>query len=106
MALCDSIVGQAGRGRDRVHLRIWIGVTCVCLSDLSEPNIGPVSALPGRLPVSVNEMTGVQFSSQKAVDPLGLYSDSREHGYQGPTRNVRLYRATPGGGGAVAKSED
>lgn len=35
-----------------------------------------------------------------------LYSDSRKHGYQGPVRNVRLYRATTNGGGTIAKSED
>ncbi|OJA08915.1 hypothetical protein AZE42_07365 [Rhizopogon vesiculosus] len=35
-----------------------------------------------------------------------LYSDSRKHGYQGPLRNVRLYRATTNGGGTIAKSED
>ncbi|KAH7923852.1 hypothetical protein BV22DRAFT_1067906 [Leucogyrophana mollusca] len=35
-----------------------------------------------------------------------LYSDSRRHGYQGSTRNVRLHRATASGGGTIAKSED
>ncbi|OBZ65249.1 WD repeat-containing protein 24 [Grifola frondosa] len=35
-----------------------------------------------------------------------IYSDSRSHGYQGPTRHVRLPRATTSGGGAIAKSED
>ncbi|KZV67776.1 hypothetical protein PENSPDRAFT_610968 [Peniophora sp. CONT] len=34
------------------------------------------------------------------------YSDSREHGYQGPTRSVRLSRASTPGGGVIAKSED
>jgi len=33
-------------------------------------------------------------------------TDSRTHGYQGPTRNVRIPRATTTGGGAIAKSED
>ncbi|KAI8974589.1 hypothetical protein BD414DRAFT_498136 [Trametes punicea] len=35
-----------------------------------------------------------------------VYSDSREHGYRGPTRHVRLPRATSNGGGSIAKSED
>ncbi|KZT22867.1 WD40 repeat-like protein [Neolentinus lepideus HHB14362 ss-1] len=35
-----------------------------------------------------------------------LYSDARDHGYKGPTRTVRLPRATSGGVGAIAKSED
>ena len=35
-----------------------------------------------------------------------LYSDAREHGYNGPTRHVRLPRATNPGGGAIAKGED
>lgn len=35
-----------------------------------------------------------------------LFSDSRFHGYQGPSRNVRLPRATTSAGGTVAKSED
>ncbi|KAI0644296.1 hypothetical protein C8Q79DRAFT_139375 [Trametes meyenii] len=35
-----------------------------------------------------------------------VYSDSREHGYHGPTRHVRLPRATFHGGGSIAKSED
>ncbi|KAH9941480.1 hypothetical protein B0H21DRAFT_546035 [Amylocystis lapponica] len=35
-----------------------------------------------------------------------IYSDSRTHGYQGPTRHVRFPRATSNGGGAIAKSED
>ncbi|VDB85195.1 unnamed protein product [Peniophora sp. CBMAI 1063] len=34
------------------------------------------------------------------------YFDSREHGYQGPTRSVRLSRASTPGGGVIAKSED
>ncbi|KAI9462992.1 hypothetical protein HD554DRAFT_2206502 [Boletus coccyginus] len=38
--------------------------------------------------------------------PSDLFSDSRLHGYQGPTRNVRFPRATASGGGTVAKSED
>ncbi|KAI0372640.1 WD40 repeat-like protein [Pilatotrama ljubarskyi] len=35
-----------------------------------------------------------------------VFSDSREHGYRGPTRHVRLPRATSHGGGSIAKSED
>ncbi len=35
-----------------------------------------------------------------------VYSDSREHGYGGPTRHVRLPRTTSYGGGSIAKSED
>ncbi|KAF8838899.1 hypothetical protein BDN67DRAFT_970862 [Paxillus ammoniavirescens] len=35
-----------------------------------------------------------------------LFSDSRKHGYHGPTRNVQLHRATTSGGGTMAKSED
>ncbi|KIJ61068.1 hypothetical protein HYDPIDRAFT_97184 [Hydnomerulius pinastri MD-312] len=35
-----------------------------------------------------------------------LFSDSRNHGYQGPIRHVRLNRATTSGGGTIAKSED
>lgn len=35
-----------------------------------------------------------------------VYSDQREHGYQGPPRHVRLARVTPAGGGLIAKSED
>lgn len=35
-----------------------------------------------------------------------LFSDSRFHGYQGPSRNVRLPRATTSAGGTVAKSDD
>jgi WD repeat-containing protein 24 len=34
------------------------------------------------------------------------YSDARLHGYQGPTRTVRLPRAAASGGGSIAKSED
>ena len=34
------------------------------------------------------------------------YSDSRKHGYQGSSRNVRLGRVIPSGGGALAKSDD
>ncbi|KAH9910400.1 uncharacterized protein BXZ73DRAFT_93801 [Epithele typhae] len=35
-----------------------------------------------------------------------VFSDAREHGYRGPTRHVRLPRATSTGGGAIAKGED
>ncbi|KAI1782223.1 hypothetical protein LXA43DRAFT_1069110 [Ganoderma leucocontextum] len=35
-----------------------------------------------------------------------VFSDSREHGYKGPTRHVRLPRATTNGGGSIAKSDD
>ncbi|KAI0003209.1 hypothetical protein BJV74DRAFT_812265 [Russula compacta] len=41
------------------------------------------------------------------VPPLpDLYTDARLHGYQGPTRTVRLPGAVSSGGGAIAKSED
>jgi hypothetical protein len=35
-----------------------------------------------------------------------FYSDSRTHGYRGPTRNVHLPRTTTNGGGLIAKSDD
>ncbi|KAF9807356.1 hypothetical protein IEO21_08250 [Rhodonia placenta] len=38
--------------------------------------------------------------------PPDAYSDSRTHGPKGPTRHVRLSRATSRGGGAIAKGED
>ncbi|KAF8960014.1 hypothetical protein BDZ97DRAFT_1922438 [Flammula alnicola] len=47
-----------------------------------------------------------QLSIQTFLNPLELYSDSREHGYQGTSRHVRLPRVTPPGGGLIAKSED
>lgn len=43
---------------------------------------------------------------QKSLPAAGLYSDSRTHGYQGPTRNVRLPKVSSNGGGAISKSED
>jgi len=44
-------------------------------------------------------------SSVTLSSPLTFYSDSRIYGYPGPTRNVRLSRATTTGGGAIAKCE-
>jgi hypothetical protein len=41
-----------------------------------------------------------------ATSLINIYSDAREHGYQGPTRTVRLPKAASSGGGAIAKSED
>ncbi|PIL25467.1 hypothetical protein GSI_13357 [Ganoderma sinense ZZ0214-1] len=35
-----------------------------------------------------------------------VFSDSRDHGYKGPTRHVRFARATTNGGGSIAKSDD
>ena len=35
-----------------------------------------------------------------------LYTDARLHGYQGPTRTVRLPGVAASSGGAIAKSED
>lgn len=35
-----------------------------------------------------------------------LFSDSRFHGYQGPSRNVRLQRVATAGGGSISKSPD
>ncbi|KAI0062106.1 hypothetical protein BV25DRAFT_1900133 [Artomyces pyxidatus] len=35
-----------------------------------------------------------------------VYSDARSHGYQGPSRTVRLPRAASSGGGAISRSED
>ncbi|KAF9457119.1 hypothetical protein BDZ94DRAFT_1302117 [Collybia nuda] len=48
-------------------------------------------------------MNNLQLTIQTSLD---VYSDSRGYGGHGPTRNVRLFRATPSGGGAVSKSED
>lgn len=51
--------------------------------------------------------TGPQLTIQTVLNPFEIYTDSRTHGYQGPSRNVRLSRVTAaGGGGAIAKSED
>ncbi|KAF8886054.1 hypothetical protein CPB84DRAFT_1787859 [Gymnopilus junonius] len=47
-----------------------------------------------------------QLSIQTFLNPFELYSDSRKHGYQGSSRNVRLGRVTPPGGGYISKSED
>ena len=47
-----------------------------------------------------------QLNIQTFLNPFEPYSDSRKHGYQGSSRNVRLGRVTPSGGGAIAKSED
>ncbi|KZT72008.1 hypothetical protein DAEQUDRAFT_686910 [Daedalea quercina L-15889] len=44
--------------------------------------------------------------SESSAAHQEMYSDSRTHGYQGPTRHVRLSRVTAGGGAAIAKSED
>ncbi|KAF9220562.1 hypothetical protein BS17DRAFT_787288 [Gyrodon lividus] len=52
------------------------------------------STLNGTAPTSLNGLTG------------DLFSDSRWHGYHGPTRNARFHRATTSGGGTMAKSED
>ncbi|KAG6908862.1 hypothetical protein DXG01_002936 [Tephrocybe rancida] len=43
---------------------------------------------------------------QPPADLASLYADPRIHDIHVPTKNVRLYRATPGGGGAISKSED
>jgi hypothetical protein len=51
-------------------------------------------------------MNNGQLSIQTTLDGSNLYGDSRTYGYQGATRNVRLPRATPNGGGAIAKSPD
>ncbi|KIM46428.1 hypothetical protein M413DRAFT_441521 [Hebeloma cylindrosporum] len=47
-----------------------------------------------------------QLSIQTFQNTFDMFSDSRKHGYQGPSRNVRLGRVTPPGGGSIAKSED
>lgn len=44
-----------------------------------------------------------QLSIRTSLEP---FSDSRTHGYQGPTRSVRLPRTSTTGGGAISKSED
>lgn len=51
-------------------------------------------------------MKNLQLDIQALNDLYDIYADSRKFGYRGPTRNVRLYRATPSGGGAISKSED
>ncbi|KAG6830920.1 hypothetical protein H0H87_006753 [Tephrocybe sp. NHM501043] len=47
-----------------------------------------------------------QMHLQLPVDPRNVYIDSRSYNIHGPSKNVRLYRATPGGGGAISRSED
>lgn len=49
---------------------------------------------------------GPQLTIQTLLNPPDIYSDSRTHGYQGSSRDVRLGRVTPAGGGSIAKSED
>jgi len=51
--------------------------------------------------------TNLQLNIDTLLYPFELYTDSRTHGYQGPSRYVRLSRVTStGGGSAIAKSED
>lgn len=47
-----------------------------------------------------------QLSIKTFGNPFELYTDSRSHGYAGSSRNVRLARVTPQGGGSISKSED
>ncbi|KAI0741856.1 hypothetical protein C8Q80DRAFT_1196599 [Daedaleopsis nitida] len=54
----------------------------------------------------LNRRSSVHGSSGFNLTLPDVYSDSREHGYRGPTRHVRLARATTNGGGSIAKSED
>ncbi|KAK0480270.1 hypothetical protein IW261DRAFT_1551305 [Armillaria novae-zelandiae] len=51
-------------------------------------------------------MTAPQLSIQTTLSLNDLYSDSRTHGYSGPSRNVRLHRACANGGSAICKNED
>ncbi|KAK0469994.1 uncharacterized protein EV420DRAFT_1662756, partial [Desarmillaria tabescens] len=46
------------------------------------------------------------LSIQTSLTLNDLFSDSRTHGYSGPSRNVRLHRACANGGSAICKSED
>ncbi|THV00375.1 hypothetical protein K435DRAFT_854840 [Dendrothele bispora CBS 962.96] len=48
-------------------------------------------------------MTSANLTIQTSFD---TFSDSRTHGYQGSTRNVRLQRVSPIGGGAISRSQD
>ena len=57
------------------------------------------------MPLPTNSATP-QFSIPSYLNSFDSYSDSRRHGYQGSSRNVRLGRVIPSGGGALAKSED
>jgi hypothetical protein len=49
-----------------------------------------------RLSIHINSLTSLS----------DFYTDARLHGYQGPTRTVRLPGAAASGGGSIAKSED
>ncbi|KAK0449993.1 hypothetical protein EV421DRAFT_1704652 [Armillaria borealis] len=51
-------------------------------------------------------MAAPQLSIQTSLSLNDLFSDSRTHGYSGPSRNVRLHRACANGGSAICKSED
>ena len=46
------------------------------------------------------------LSLQNILNPPEIFSDSRLHGYQGPSRFVRLGRVAPNGTAVIAKSED
>ena len=64
--------------------------------DMLLSNVGAVSGRPHLK----------HASSASSGPPQDLFSDARTHGYQGPTRHVRLSRVTGGGNAAIAKSED
>jgi hypothetical protein len=51
---------------------------------------------------SVNRQLGIS----PYLNSFEPYSDSRNQGYQGSSRNARLGRVIPSGGGALAKSDD
>ncbi|KAG7450975.1 WD40 repeat-like protein [Guyanagaster necrorhizus] len=51
-------------------------------------------------------MSAPQLSIQTSLTLNDLFSDSRTHGYSGPSRNVRLQRACANGRSAICKSED
>ncbi|KAK0193592.1 hypothetical protein F5146DRAFT_1101535 [Armillaria mellea] len=48
----------------------------------------------------------MDFSQYQSIYGTTFTSDSRTHGYSGPSRNVRLHRACANGGSAICKSED
>ncbi|OCH91390.1 WD40 repeat-like protein [Obba rivulosa] len=57
-------------------------------------------------PISTRTLSAQALPPTQPRIPGDWYSDSRTHGYQGPTRHVRFPRAMANGGGAMAKSDD
>ena len=109
LALLSNAILELSRGAQFTHLEFFPIPAGKDLSSISTLYMPLSNAGPNRrssINTGGSTTTTNNNNNNFTLNLPEVFSDSRGHGYKGPTRHVRFPRATASGGGSIAKSDD